>query len=335
MDLQVNGYQNEGRLGQGGMGTVWKCRHKATNKLYAVKEMSMNDHVELRKELIDRVHNLLEAHKSPFLVEYLSFCTGERGEPCFVFEYLPGGDLCHLLQTQDVSRAEAVRWVREITSALCYLHSKGLIHRDVKAGNVMLTNTDSMLASAKLSDFDTLRDVKDDMTQGIGTGSHRAPETIRGSYNEKADIWSLGCLTHTLLMRKTLPFPMNPSDQDLIEGPKCQGLDSTAADFIKRCLAYNYADRPSASELLQHPFLAADESLVTYLQSFVDNSLLHARYLSTSSLSDGYSAASNAYRMALETLDIYRDRQVAGVQELQAKVEELEVLTAQLARHMD
>lgn len=332
--LELTGYINEGKLGEGGMGKVWKCRDIVTNKLYAVKEMDMQDFKARRTQLIDRSHELLEEYNSPFLVQYFKFCESDSGQKCFVFEYLPGGDLYHRLRkAEEVPRVVAVRWVREITSALCYLHSKNLIHRDVKASNVMLTSTDLMLASAKLSDFDTMRTINFGMTEGIGTDSHRAPETGTSLYNEKADIWSLGCLTYGLLKRNANPFSKG-DPANVRTGPNCQDLDPLAADFIQRCLAYDPRSRPSASELLQHRFLEADNSLAIYLQSFVDNSLLQARSLSTFSLTDGYSVASNAYRSALETLDVCRDRQVAGIEQLQAKVEELAALTTQLVRHI-
>jgi serine/threonine protein kinase len=195
----------------------------------------------------------------------------------------------------------------------------------------MLTSPDPLLASAKLSDFDTMRDVSDRMTRLIGTNSYRAPETDERDYNEKADIWSLGCLTYILLCRNRRPFP---EGSDRRAGPNYQGLDPVDADFIKHCLAYEAENRPSAAELLHHPFLKADDQLITTFSTILDNSIAQARLLATFSLADGYSAASNAYRMALETMDIYRDKRIEGWENLQGKVDELEHLTDQLFRQL-
>ena len=330
--FRLEGYQIEGPLGSGTMGDVWCCREIATNKLYAVKEMRMNDAQVRRTQLIQRSCENLEKYKCPFLVEYLGYRVGAKGEPCLVFEYLPGGDInCLLHRNVEIPRKAAVRWVREVTSALCYLHKEGLIHRDVKTSNVMLTSPDLQLASAKLSDFDTMRDVRCGMTMLIGTQSYRAPETDRQDYNEKADIWSLGCFTYILLCRNNRPFPEH---SDRRTEPNYRDLDPAATDFIKRCLAYEAQNRPSAAELLKHPFLQAEDQLISTFSTILDNSIAQARLFATLSLTDGYSSASNAYRMALETMDIYRDRHVEGWEGLQGKVDELWHLTDQLFRQL-
>lgn len=330
--LRLEGYQIEGPLGSGTMGDVWCCREIATNKLYAVKEMRMNDAQARRTQLIQRSCENLDKYKCPFLVEYLGYRQGAKGEHCLVFEYLPGGDINNLLRRNaEIPRNAVIRWVREITSALSYLHKEGLIHRDVKTSNVMLTSTDLQVASAKLSDFDTMRDVEGDMTKGIGTQSYRAPETDGQVYNEKADIWSLGCFTYILLSRNNPPFSKG---SDRRREPSYQGFDPVATDFIKHCLAYEPQNRPSAADLLQHPFLQVEVQLLSTFSTILDNSIAQTRLLSTLSLADGYSSASNAYRMALEMMDIYRDRHVEGWEGLKGKVAELEHLTDQLFRQL-
>ncbi|XP_044588157.1 RAC-gamma serine/threonine-protein kinase-like isoform X1 [Cotesia glomerata] len=193
-------------LGKGTFGKVILCREKATGHLYAIKI--------LRKEVIIRkdevAHTLTESRvlrttNHPFLISLkYSFQTADR--LCFVMEYVNGGELfCHLSQSRTFSEDRTRFYGAEIISALSYLHSNGIIYRDLKLENLLLDKDGHI----KIADFGLC---KEDITYGrttktfCGTPEYLAPEVLEDNdYGRAVDWWGVGVVMYEMMLGR-LPF---------------------------------------------------------------------------------------------------------------------------------
>jgi len=252
------------QLGEGGGGEVFLYQHRHSNRYYAVKKMkrSTPNFEKYVKRAIASCSRLYH----PNIVNYFEHVY----DPKFaylIFEYMAGGDLKkEVIRKREVVPKEVLqKWIRQLVSVLTYLGKKGIMHRDIKPDNILLTSTDHSTANIKLADFDTCRwmlNAKDDrMTRDIGTTGYMAPDVIgSSSYNSQVDVWSLGCLVFELVTWK-LPFSQHTKsrDQQQREGPVFPITPEVPDDvkhFIRYCLVYDPALRPSALDLAKHPLIA-------------------------------------------------------------------------------
>lgn len=210
-------YQILRPLGVGGMGTVYLCEHTTILKKFAVKVLS--NELSQRPDHVDRF--LREARASsmishPNVVEITDFGQTPAGAPFFVMEYLDGEDLSDML-----SRAGKVPWrqakqmMLQICGALQAAHDQGIVHRDMKPGNVLRLDGDRDFV--KVLDFGiakvTSNEVKDrTLTQSgtvIGTPEYMSPEQGWGNpVDHRGDIYAMGVILFELLAGK-VPFSGN------------------------------------------------------------------------------------------------------------------------------
>ncbi|KAF5188448.1 kinase-like, partial [Thalictrum thalictroides] len=184
-------------------------------------------------------------------------------------EYMFGGtisDSC--IKDEQILRS----YTRCIVSALHYVHSKGIVHCDVKGKNVLVG---SKVGVAKLADFGSARRIariEEDagaLIKPQGTPLWMAPEVIRQEKQGfESDIWSLGCTIIEMITGKaawkdcdssTVVFKIGFSDE-LPEFP--EQLSELGCDFLDKCLRRNPSERWTCDQLLQHPFLSSTDILV-------------------------------------------------------------------------
>jgi serine/threonine protein kinase len=185
----------------------------------------------------------------------------------YLLEYMNGGDLFNLIRTKmGIKNKMIVSYLKQIVSALKYCHSKGIIHRDIKAENILCSLDQK---TVKLCDFG-LATYSPSSTQLCGTYQYLAPEIVLGiTYNYKVDLWSLGILLYDLyyfstpfynydinimfnnIYKKEPQFPTN-----IIIGKKTfpSNITPNAKDLIIKLLSKNPNKRPSLDDILQHPF---------------------------------------------------------------------------------
>jgi serine/threonine protein kinase len=194
-------------------------------------------------------------------------CHGsELGESLIlILEFMPGGSLASLIQMFGPLNENLIRkYLKQIIEALKYIHSKGIVHRDLKAANILL-NLDGKI---KLSDFAVSGkidiDGKNDLLNSLkGTIPWMAPEVIcQLNYDCKADIWSLGCL---LIELTTGQIPWEKFDNFISAMLKIGETESLPTipnfispelrSFISYCLQRDPNLRPEADTLSRHPFL--------------------------------------------------------------------------------
>jgi serine/threonine protein kinase len=212
--LRFGQYDVLSKVGEGGAGAVYKARHRDTGDVVALKvlppHMAANPVVLRRFAKEFRATRLLD---HPNIVRALDF--GAAGTPYLVMEFVEGISLGERLQNEGpLPEAEAVRLIAQVAEGLAQAHRQGLIHRDVKPDNILVTPD----GQAKLIDLGLVKDDDTDTNltrtgRGLGTPHFMAPEQFRGAKNvdQRGDIYSLGATLYQLVTGR-LPF-------DAVGGP--------------------------------------------------------------------------------------------------------------------
>ena len=122
-----------------------------------------------------------------------------RGQYVLVLELCEGGDLFHnIKQSRYFSEAKAAQVIKQVLSAVNYMHKQRVVHRDLKPENILVDKESDTL---KIADFGTAAFLRQTqaLTEVVGTPYYMAPEVLRGKYDEKCDVWSCGVILYILL----------------------------------------------------------------------------------------------------------------------------------------
>lgn len=196
-------------IAQGGMGQVYKAVHKFMGRECAVKVLPLEKASgQVARKSFERETRVQARLDCPYLVR--AFDAGVDGQIHYlVTEYVPGMDLRRLVKQQGpLPVHQAAHIIRQAALGLAYAHEKGLIHRDVKPGNILVTpNGDAKVSDLGLAGFN--QDLLNDPRAGkiVGTTDYISPEQIRTPLEIKpvADIYSLGCTLYWAVCGK-VPF---------------------------------------------------------------------------------------------------------------------------------
>ncbi|PHH62942.1 hypothetical protein CDD81_6575 [Ophiocordyceps australis] len=266
-------------IGQGSFGSVYLALHAVTGELLAVKQVESpapgaNSQSDARKksmiEALKREISLLRDLRHANIVQYLG-CSSSADKLNIFLEYVPGGSVQTMLNSYGALPEPLVRsFVRQILTGLSYLHNRDIIHRDIKGANILVDNKGTI----KISDFGISKKLEaSNILSGANNNRHRpslqgsvfwmAPEVVKQtSYTRKADIWSLGCLV-VEMMTGNHPFPDCSQLQAIFKiggGKAAPTVPEQASDeahnFMSQTFEIDHNLRPSADELMLHPFLA-------------------------------------------------------------------------------
>jgi serine/threonine protein kinase len=214
-------YQLIGRIGEGGMGTVYEAEHLRLHKRFAVK--LIRTALAENSKALERFHReaiVASRLGHPHLVNVFDFGISDNGQPHLVMEFLEGEDLeRHIGRTGCVPLASAVRIVRQAASAVAGVHAKGIVHRDLKPANIFLVDVPGELEFVKVLDFGvskirSARTTVSDGPGGVGTPEYMSPEQVSGSgdnVDHRADQWSLACIAWEMLCGGP-PFAADSTD---------------------------------------------------------------------------------------------------------------------------
>jgi tRNA A-37 threonylcarbamoyl transferase component Bud32 len=194
-------------VGRGGMGVVYKARHKRLDRIVALKVLRPDGSGEERKRF-DREAQAVARLQHPNIVQVYE--VGETAEEPFVsLEFVDGQSLAHRLHGAPVPARQAAALVKTLARAMHYAHEKGAIHRDLKPANVLLTGTPETpieACIAKVADFGLAKklDTQGDTHSGavLGTPSYMAPEQAEArsaAIDRRTDVYSLGAILYELL----------------------------------------------------------------------------------------------------------------------------------------
>jgi calcium-dependent protein kinase len=261
-------YTLHNKLGDGGYSSVYKCTD-AMGVRYACKILPKHKNKRVRVQEEIRIMKMLR--ESPKIVRFHE--AGEdEGSFYIVHELCRGGAVKDYMAThENYGENTVASIVRGTLRGLHHMHSHGVIHRDVKAANILLGDQ-SEDADVKLGDFGTAVPFELDFVEVedlVGTPWFMAPENLRQQYHPSSDVWSVGVMTYQLLSGK-MPFndrgnPFNPSmakiwrsileDTPAMSSARWDNVSEDAKDFMRTCLTKDYRARPSAKEALAHPWL--------------------------------------------------------------------------------
>jgi plasmid stabilization system protein ParE len=274
---ELGSYRLEEKLGQGGMGEVWRARHRMLARPAAIKlirpSLAGDGRAGVSEEAVrrfEREAQVIARLRSPHTVELFDFGIAADGAFYYVMELLDGLDADSLLHRFGPTPAErAIHLLRQVCHSLSEAHSCGLVHRDIKPANIFLCRYGEEYDFVKVLDFGIVRAVRDPAdTSPVqtrenavqGTPAFMAPEQVMGTdLDGRADIYATGCLAYWLLtgqfvftaetpmgllMQHAQTPPTPPSARTDLPIPT--GLDS----LVLSCLAKDPTNRPqSAREL--------------------------------------------------------------------------------------
>ncbi|XP_065870299.1 mitogen-activated protein kinase kinase kinase 1-like [Euphorbia lathyris] len=257
----INSWQKGELLGSGSFGTVFEG-YTDDGFFFAVKEVSLLDQGSQGKQSILQLEqeiSLLRDFEHENIVRYLG--TDKDGAKLYIFlELATKGSLARLYQKYHLRDSQVSAYTRQILNGLRYLHDRGVVHRDIKCANILVDAN----GSVKLADFGLAKATQsNDIKSCKGTAFWMAPEVVNlrnRTYGLAADIWSLGCSVLEMLTGRP-PYSHLEGMQALFrigrgEPPLVpDSLSKDAQDFIRKCLQVNPNDRPTAVQLLDHPFV--------------------------------------------------------------------------------
>ncbi|NWU69144.1 NEK2 kinase, partial [Pterocles burchelli] len=270
-------------IGAGSYGKCRKVRRKADGKILVWKELDYGSMTEAEKQMLVSEVNLLRELNHPNIVRYYDRIIDRSSATLYiVMEYCDGGDLAsliakctkerhriHLLMSLPfryyLEESFVLRVLTQLTLALkeCHRRSDGgvTVHRDLKPANVFLDSKQNV----KLGDFGLARILHHDTSFAktfVGTPYYMSPEQMNHmSYNEKSDIWSLGCLLYELcaLVPPFRAYNQKELAEKIREG-KFRRIPYRYSDQLNELLKemLNVKDycRPSVEDILQHPLIA-------------------------------------------------------------------------------
>ncbi|TIB90030.1 Pkinase-domain-containing protein [Wallemia mellicola] len=268
-------YDLKERLGVGSFGVVYKAWdfiyvtrspliyysvNRTNDEIVAIKIIDLEQTDEDILHIQQEIQHLAACQSDYVTKYYASFVDGFK--LWIVMELAVGSCLDVIKHKVQIRQEQVATICKELLKGLEYLHSEGKIHRDIKAANVLLSET----GEVKLADFGVAAQICERMSKRntfVGTPFWMAPEVIQQTgYDMRADIWSLGITAielatglpplsdfHPLRVLFLIPKSAPPE----LEGDH---FSDSFKDFVKECLTKDFQRRPTATELLEHPFIA-------------------------------------------------------------------------------
>ncbi|XP_030853467.1 serine/threonine kinase-like domain-containing protein STKLD1 [Strongylocentrotus purpuratus] len=268
----MENYRLENRLGKGAQGQVFLAIDKSDGKKFVLKKVECTDETEATKAFKEAM--ALQELKHPYICGYKDFfVTWDKEEAaiivCIVMDYYKMGDLDRLLKKKR-KKNEAIeelilkKWCGQMIEALAFVHQRKVIHRDLKPSNIFLTDD----LTLSLGDFGVATIMDDARTKArttVGSMNWMAPEVLEKPYDERSDVWSLGCI---ILEMATCGFLDTQSMGEVLMGikqdparleealePVGKTYSADLSQVIRTMLRRNFQQRPSALELVELPYI--------------------------------------------------------------------------------
>ena len=265
-------------LGCGSFATVRKIIDKLSNETFAVKIVK-KETCKRREINFKREVDIFKTLRHPNIIECKDVFEDDK-HVFIVMELMKGCDLFHFLYDGEkgigfLDERKTQKIMKQIFSALHYLHSNGICHRDIKIENVLISpekfysNEDNYI---KLTDFGLGKQMNESsMTQTIiGKDSYKAPELFTTQMNKeydpfKCDVWSCGVMMYVILVGD-FPFDNQSNKFEFIENEKYYLLSDECIDLLNHIFIIDPKKRYSIDDCLQHEFISRKRS--SHYQSF-------------------------------------------------------------------
>ena len=284
---ELGQYLLEEKIGGGGMGEVWRARHRLLIRPAAIKlirrraQDAMPEDPELLVRRFEREARATAALTSPHTVQLYDFGVAEDGRLYYVMELLDGLDLDTLVRQYGPLPAErVVHLLRQVCSALQDAHGNGLVHRDIKPANIVVSHAGTTFDFVKVLDFGL---VALDSTRGgagigggdaddsainltaegswSGTPGYMAPEVVLGAAetDHRVDLYALGCVAYWLLTG-TMVFEGENAIQVMLQHAQAEPkrpsqrvdrpIPAALEDLVMQCLEKDPARRPAGAQVV-------------------------------------------------------------------------------------
>ncbi|KRW99188.1 Protein kinase-like domain [Pseudocohnilembus persalinus] len=260
-------YQIGRLLGKGSYGAVYVCKNKHNDDIRVMKKMAKEGLTkeELQKNMVTDVA-ILQKLTHPSVMKTFEFYSDENMF-YIVSEYCEGGSLMDRLQQQELfSEKEAANVVKQLLEAINYSHSQGYMHRDLKLDNAVIdkkTPSEKLDYSVKVIDYGCSTKFKkgQKFNEICGTPLYMAPELLKKNYDEKVDVWAIGCIMYILLSGYYPFFGESLEEifrkilvQEIVFHETINECSEDAKNLVLQLLNKNPSQRPSCSEALKHPW---------------------------------------------------------------------------------
>ena len=260
----MEGFEILEKLGDGAYSIVYKVRRKEDSNIYALKKVKLKGLSDKEKQNALNEVRILASVKSPFVISYKeAFIEEETETLCIVMEYADKGDLyqkiLHLKKIGClIEEIDAWKIFIQMVRGLKSLHDLKILHRDLKSANIFLFSD----GTAKIGDLNVSKVAQKGLgyTQ-TGTPYYASPEVWNENpYDNKSDIWSLGCVTYEML---TLHPPFRAESMEGLYQKVIKGqfgkinprYSEDIFEMIKFLLKVNPVDRPNCGQILKHPLV--------------------------------------------------------------------------------
>jgi len=263
-------WKKGGLIGSGSFGKVFMGMNTLTGELIAIKQVKVDSKdKESQLAQFESEIQLMRQLRHPNIVCLLG--TQKQGRKLnIIMEYVPGSSLDALLDKFGALKEKVIKtFTRQILEALDYCHSHNVVHRDIKGKNILVDKCGTL----KLADFGSAKQFENAMSNDAPSMNYNytplwtAPEVLKGDYNQKIDIWSTGCV---MIEMATADKPWaeenfeNPfralyhigNSEKIPVIP--ENLSDLGKEFLRLCLCRDPDNRPTAAELLVHPWLNAN-----------------------------------------------------------------------------
>ena len=264
--LPTKKYKILSKLGDGSYGVVFLAvnimtkQNIAMKKIKKVKENEIDD-MEIKNEI-----DILSKLDHPNIVKIIEFYSTPKAY-YIITDFCSCGELYNQLKHEYTENQLAVLFY-QVLSGLSYLHSKNIVHRDLKLENILISeiekdnNTNDKYFWVKIIDFGTAKIFEKNKNEKavVGSSYYIAPEVLHKNYNEKCDTWSIGVILYMLIVGKA-PFD-GQNDEEIIENiekgeynskhKKLLNSSFEVQDLLKKLLEINVNKRLSSSDALKH-----------------------------------------------------------------------------------
>jgi NIMA (never in mitosis gene a)-related kinase 1/4/5 len=242
------------KIGQGSFGTVFKVRRRFDRQIFVMKQIKIQSLSKKHQQESLHEVTILSSLSCPYIVKYFDSFV-ENSTLHIVMEYCEKGDLSQILKKKSLPESKVWKYFTQACIGLEYLHSKQILHRDIKTLNIFLGNDDSV----RIGDMGVAKILNNQAafaeTQ-VGSPYYLSPELCEEKpYNTKSDVWALGCVLYEMCTGKH-PFNAPNKAALLLKIVRGEYLPLTAEfstglrEIVNECLERDYKRRPSVQGIL-------------------------------------------------------------------------------------
>ncbi|KAJ1977043.1 kinase that interacts with cdc31p [Dimargaris xerosporica] len=252
-------YRKDEFIGKGAYGSVYKAYDLATNQVVAIKILNLDTREDEVRDIQREIATLSQLSNKYITRYHGSLLNGTR--LWITMDYAAGGSIRDLIEAGPIGESYISTITHDVLQALVYLHRNDIIHRDIKAANILMTED----GTVQLCDFGVARSISSTSMRRYsfaGTPYWMAPEVISQSsgYDAKVDIWSLGITVYEMATGNPPHAEQDPKRVLYLavkSAPPKLGASHSAAirDFVASCLQVQPEDRPMADQLLKSKFI--------------------------------------------------------------------------------